>query len=64
MAERVQKVLITSSELWSEIEAFRFDNRIKSETEAMRMLIRAGLDSAKKKTTDSRRIVQRAELAA
>jgi Arc/MetJ-type ribon-helix-helix transcriptional regulator len=40
----VQKILLSSHEMAREIEDFRFAGRFKSETEALRALVRAGLD--------------------
>jgi hypothetical protein len=38
--------------LWTEIEDFRFDNRIKSDVEAIRLLMKAGLHFIKLQQDD------------
>ena len=39
----VRKSMLFPETLWTEIEDFRFDNRIKSDVEAIRLLMKAGL---------------------
>ena len=39
----VRKSIYFSEELWTEIEDFRFDNRVKSEAENIRLLVSAGI---------------------
>ena len=44
MAEQIiRKSLYFSEDLWESFEDFRFDNRIKSEAEALRILLQAGI---------------------
>mgnify|MGYP006284528105 FL=1 len=44
MAEQiVRKSLYFSEDLWESFEDFRFDNRIKSEAEGLRILLQAGI---------------------
>ena len=44
MAEQiVRKSLYFSEELWESFEDFRFDNRVKSEAENIRLLVSAGI---------------------
>lgn len=43
--EKVKKLLTIDKKLLSEIEEFRFAHRCKSEAQAIRQLIRAGLES-------------------
>ena len=44
MAEQiVRKSLYFSEELWESFEDFRFNNRIKSEAEGLRILLQAGI---------------------
>jgi hypothetical protein len=45
----VRKIVIASPDFAREIEDFRFRGRFKTETEALRALIRVGLDAAKAK---------------
>lgn len=42
----VRKVVNLPRDLWSRIEDYRFDNRIKTEADAMRQLIELGLEKA------------------
>lgn len=39
----LRKTLALPEELWDRVSAFRFDNRIQSEVEAVRRLIESGL---------------------
>lgn len=39
----VRKSIYFSEGLWEEIEDFRFDNRVKSEAENIRILVQAGI---------------------
>ena len=39
----VRKSIYFSEDLWTEIEDFRFDNRVKSEAENIRILVQAGI---------------------
>lgn len=39
----VRKSLYFSEELWAEFEDFRFEQRIKSEAEGLRLLLQAGI---------------------
>ena len=39
----VRKSIYFSEDLWTEIEDFRFDNRVKSEAENIRLLVSAGI---------------------
>lgn len=44
MAEQiVRKSLYFSEDLWAEFEDFRFEKRIKSEAEGLRILLQAGI---------------------
>ena len=44
MAEQiVRKSLYFSEDLWESFEDFRFNNRIKSEAEGLRILLQAGI---------------------
>ena len=44
MAEQIiRKSLYFSEDLWESFEDFRFDNRIKSEAEGLRILLQAGI---------------------
>lgn len=49
MTDRTPRLLIVlSDDLLREIDDHRFSNRLDSRTEAIRQLIRAGLDAARK----------------
>jgi hypothetical protein len=43
----VRKVLSLSHELWAKIEDYRFEQRVKTESEALRRLIESGLANTK-----------------
>ena len=43
----VKKLLALSRDLWEKFETFRFEQRIKSESDALRRLIEAGLAAQK-----------------
>ena len=45
----VKKLLGMPKTLWDRIEAYRWENRIPSESEAMRRLIEAGLNALETK---------------
>jgi hypothetical protein len=42
-------LLVLDNELFKQIDDFRFDNRIKSQSEAVRIILKAGLKSIKAK---------------
>lgn len=44
-SDKVRKLVTLSDELWAEIEDFRFANRVKTESDALRELLRRGLDA-------------------
>lgn len=46
--KNTQKLISMPKELVQEIENYRFENRIKTESEAIRQLIKVGLDAFKK----------------
>jgi hypothetical protein len=48
----IRKSMLFPESLWSEIEDFRFDNRIKSDVEAIRLLMKAGLHFIKLQQDD------------
>lgn len=50
----VQKILLATPEFAREIEDFRFRGRFKSEADALRLLIRKGLDLEKSCDSDLR----------
>lgn len=41
--DKVRKLVTLENDLWKEVEDFRFSARIKTESEAIRRLIRQGL---------------------
>lgn len=41
--DKVRKLVTIDKDLWKEIEDFRFSNRLKTESEALRELLREGL---------------------
>lgn len=41
--ENVRKTLYFNDKLWTQIEDIRFDQRIKSEADVIRMLVEAGI---------------------
>jgi hypothetical protein len=43
----VRKVLSLSRDLWQRIEDYRFEQRVKTESEALRRLIEGGLTKVK-----------------
>lgn len=43
----IRKLVSFSRDLAAEVENFRFERRIKAESEAIRILVRAGLDALK-----------------
>lgn len=45
--KNTQKLISMPKELVQEIENYRFENRIKTESEAVRQLIRLGLETSK-----------------
>ena len=47
-ARTVRKVVSFSPDEWEPVDDFRFANRLKSEAEAIRFLIRAGLEATAK----------------
>jgi len=53
MSEQViRKSLLFPESFWSEIEDFRYDNRVKSDVEAIRILMKAGLHFIKLQQDD------------
>ena len=46
--DKVRKLVTIPEELWKEIEDFRFANRLKTESEAMRRLLQSGIDKERK----------------
>ena len=44
-SEKPQILIVVDEDLFKEIEDFRFDNRIQSRSEAVRLLIKEGLRS-------------------
>jgi hypothetical protein len=44
----IRKVITLLPELWAEVADYRFGNRLPSEAEAVRQLLRAGLNAEKK----------------
>jgi hypothetical protein len=39
----IRKSMLFPESFWSEVEDFRYDNRVKSDVEAIRILMKAGL---------------------
>jgi hypothetical protein len=50
---QIRKALQFTSEQWERVRAFRFDQKIDTEAEAVRRLIDLGLEAAKKQVTSS-----------
>lgn len=49
----IKKLITISPEMLDEIDAYRFSNRIKTELEAIRKLLAAGLKAERKKDAKS-----------
>ncbi|MCK8787633.1 hypothetical protein M0638_25020 [Roseomonas sp. NAR14] len=45
----IRKLVTLPREMLAEVAEYRFGNQVKSESEAFRQLIRAGLEATKKK---------------
>lgn len=46
--DKVRKMVTLPQDLWEKVTDFRFDNRINTESEAIRRLIELGLQAAEK----------------
>lgn len=51
----VRKIFSLPETLWAEIENFRFAHRVKTESEAIRRLVEAGLHAGPPKESPSRK---------
>jgi hypothetical protein len=51
----VRKIFSLPDTLWAKIEDYRFEHRVKTESEAIRMLVEAGLEAGAPKTAPTRK---------
>ena len=49
----VRKALQFTAEQWEQVRAFRFDQKISTEADAVRRLIELGLEAAKRQPTEA-----------